>query len=97
MRTEATYRSGLLSRIQQRWPRCVILPTDPQRQQGIPDIVILFDRCWAILELKRYTSAARQRNQEYYVEQFNGMSYAALIYPENEEQVLNDLQSTLGV
>jgi len=96
-RLESAYRRDLIDRIQQRWPRCFILPTDPQRRQGICDIVILFDRCWAMLEIKRESNARRRPNQDYYVEQFNGMSFAAFIYPENEDEVLDDLQSTLGV
>lgn len=97
MKLEAQYRSELIRRIQARWPRCVILPTDPQRQQGILDILILFDRCWAMLEIKRWSRATRQANQEYYVELYGGMSFAAFIYPEIEDEVLDDLQSTLGV
>lgn len=97
MRVEASYRSELIRRIQRRWPRCVILPTNPQRRQGICDIVILFDRCWAMLEIKREPNARRRPNQEFYVDQFNGMSFAAFIYPEIEDEVLDDLQSTLGV
>lgn len=97
MRKESVYRSELVQRIEDRFPGCVIVPTDPQRQQGIPDIVILFKKVWAILELKRATNAARRPNQTFFVDKFNDMSFAAVIYPENEERVLNDLQSTLGL
>lgn len=96
-RLESQYRIGLIQRIQDRWPECVILPQDPQKNQGIPDIVILFRRCWAGLELKRKSSSSRRPNQEYYVGRFREMSFGAIICPENEDEVLNELQSTLGV
>lgn len=97
MKSETAYRRELCARIQKRWPRCEILLNDPRRRQGILDIIILFDRCWAMLELKRETNASHRPNQDYYVDKFNGMSFAAFIYPENEDEVLDDLQLTLGV
>jgi hypothetical protein len=49
-----------------------------------------------MLEVKLHRSAGVQPNQQHYVEQMNGMSFAAFIYPENEEIVLHDLQSAFG-
>lgn len=93
---EAAYRPELIGRIEKRLPGCVILPNDPQRRQGILDILILWGARWAMLEIKRARNSSRRPNQEHYVEQFNGMSFAAIICPENEESVLDDLQSALG-
>lgn len=96
-RLESQYRTALTKRIQKRWPDCVILPVDPLRQQGILDIIILFRRTWAMLEIKRASNSSRRPNQPYFVDRFNQMSYAAFICPENEEEVLDELQTTLGV
>lgn len=96
-RLESEYRTGLIQRIQRRWPESVILPTDPSRQQGILDIIVLIGCRWAMLELKRASNSRRRPNQPYFVEKFNNMSFAAFICPENEDEVLDELQSTLGV
>jgi hypothetical protein len=46
-----------------------------------------------MLEVKASADAPEQPNQEYYVNSLDAMSFAAFIYPENEEEVLDDLQS----
>lgn len=93
---EAMYQRKLIKKIERLLPGCYIIKNDPAENQGIPDILILFDDQWAMLEIKISSTASEQPNQSYYVDKFNDMSFAAFIYPQNEEQVLHDLQSTLG-
>lgn len=50
-----------------------------------------------MLEVKPRENARQQPNQEYYIELFDDMSFGAFIYPENEEEVLYDLQQAFGV
>lgn len=69
-----------------------MLKNDSSYIQGIPDLIILFRDRWAMLEVKGSAKAPRQPNQEYYVRVLGEMSFAAFIYPENEEEVLRDLQ-----
>lgn len=94
---EAEYRTELTKRLKKRFPESEIVATDPKRRQGILDILILIGCRWAMLELKRSRNARHRPNQDYYVDRYNNMSFAAFICPENEEQVLDDLQQTLGI
>lgn len=94
---EADYQPKLKAKLRVLFPGCQIFKLDSSEYQGIPDLLILWGRQWAILEVKRHTKAKRQPNQPWYVAQFNEMSFSAFIYPENEEAVLNDLQRAFGV
>ena len=69
----------------------MILKSDASYCQGIPDILILYDNKWAALEIKRTRHAHIQPNQRHYVEKMNNMSYAAFLYPDNEEQIISEL------
>lgn len=94
---EAVYQSRLIRKLQAMFPGCFILKNNPSDNQGIPDILILFGDQWAMLEVKISERFHVQPNQCYFIEMFDMMSFAAFIYPENEEEVLRALQSTLGV
>jgi hypothetical protein len=74
------------------FPGAVILKNPPENLQGVPDITIFFYNKWAMLEVKISEDAPHRPNQPYYVEKFNEMSFAAFIYPENEKEVLRELQ-----
>lgn len=95
-RGEVAYQASLIRKIQNLFPECFILKNDPSQNQGMPDLLILFGCCWAMLEVKLDARSPVQPNQEYYIERMNNMSYAAFIYPENEDEVLNDLQFAFG-
>lgn len=74
------------------FPGCEISKMDPSYQQGFPDLLILWNDRWAVLEVKKSATADVQPNQEYFVNKFSRMSFAAYIYPENEKEVLSALQ-----
>lgn len=92
MDLESKFKVKLKKEIKVRLPGCIIVNLDPSISQGIPDHLILFNDRWAALEVKRSSRATRQPNQEYYVELMNDWSFAAFIYPENMEEVLDALQ-----
>jgi hypothetical protein len=93
---EADYQAQLIQRLTILFPGCHIVINDPQITQGIPDLLILFRNHWAMLEVKPSADAKLQPNQDYYVDWFDNMSFAAFIYPENEEDVLHDLQQAFS-
>lgn len=94
MKLERDYQPSLLKRIRKLFPGCQILKLDSGYQQGIPDWLILYGPYWATLEIKRKKPKPSdyEPNQEYFIGIHNAMSFSACIYPENEEEVLNDLQ-----
>ncbi len=94
--SESAYQNKLIRKLTSMFPGCFIQKNDPASNQGIPDLLILFKGRWAMLEVKANARAATRPNQEYHVDQFNNMSFAAFIYPENEEEILNDLQFAFG-
>jgi hypothetical protein len=49
-----------------------------------------------MLEVKKSEHESFQPNQVYYLELLNDMSFAAVIYPSNEEEVLLALQHALS-
>jgi hypothetical protein len=93
---EAKYQAQLIKKIGKLFPGCVVLKNDPQQQQGILDLLILFGKKWATLEVKASPKANVQPNQEFFVDKLNKMSFAAFIHPENEEEVLNALQQAFS-
>ena len=92
---ENQYQAILIKRLRELFPGCVILKNDSSYMQGVPDLLILHEDRWAMLEVKASASAPFQPNQEFYLDQLNQLSFAACIYPENEEDILNDLQQAL--
>lgn len=86
---ESAFQSKLKKEILNALPDSMIFKME--QKQGIPDLLILHNDKWAALECKRSKNAHKQPNQEYYVEKMNGMSFARFIYPENKEEVLNEL------
>jgi hypothetical protein len=93
---ERNYQAGLIRRIKKRFPGCVVLKNDPNYIQGIPDLTILYGPQWAVLEDKASENAPFRPNQEYYLELLGNMSAAGVIYPENEKEVLDELQLTFA-
>lgn len=90
---ESKFQSKLIRRIKDEFPGCIVLKNDPTYLQGIPDLTIFYENTWAALEVKKSAKAGHQPNQDYYVDKMNQMSYAAFIFPENEDEVMAELQN----
>ncbi len=93
---ENRYQAKVKKRIEREFPGCVVIINDPSYIQGIPDLLVLYKNTWAMLEVKRSINEEMQPNQIYYIHFFGSMSFAAVIYPENEDEVLNELQVAFG-
>lgn len=92
---ENRFKTNLIKELEAMFPGCIITHLDPNEIQGIPDLLILYEDKWAVLEGKDYANAPVRPNQPYYVDLMNRMSFARFIYPENKEEVLYELQQAL--
>jgi len=88
---ENKFKTKLIEEIEDLFPGCIVTHLDPNEIQGIPDLLILYRNKWAVLEGKDYANARHRPNQDYYVELMDRMSFAAFIYPENKDEVLDAL------
>lgn len=95
-RLEREFQSNLIKELKKRFKGCFVTKLDSGHIQGIPDLLILYKNKWAILECKKSSKEVHQPNQDYYVDLFDSMSFSKFIYPENKEEVLNELQQTFG-
>jgi len=95
MSKESDFQAELIKDIKRLLPGCYVLKNDPNYIQGFPDLLILYKDRWAALECKRSANASHRPNQDYYVAELGRMSYASFIFPENSQEVLNELQRAL--
>ena len=89
---ENKFKTNLIKEIEKRFPGSYVFHLDPTERQGVPDLLILYKNKWAALEGKKNKNASHRPNQDYYVKSMNEMSHASFIYPENKEDVLNEIQ-----
>lgn len=87
---ESGFQDRLKERLLVMFPGCKVFKMD--QHQGIPDLLILWQDKWALLECKRWSSAHKQPNQEYYVDLYNEMSFSRFVNPQNVEEVLCELE-----
>ena len=92
---ESRFQKDVIREIHERWPDAIVLKNDPNYIQGVPDLTILNGDRWAMLECKQNARAGHRPNQEYYIERMRRMSYASFIFPENREEVFNELEQAL--
>lgn len=93
---ERDFQASLIKEIKSRFQDCIVMKNDSAYIQGIPDLLILYKNKWASLEVKKSEKANKQPNQEYYVNRMNDMSFSRFIYPENKDEVLDELNQTFN-
>lgn len=89
---ESRFQSNLILDLEEMFPGCIVMKTDCNYIQGIPDLLILYKKSWGFLECKRSLKESYRPNQEYYLDLLHSMSFASMICPENKEAVLHELQ-----
>lgn len=89
---ERDFQSKLIKEIKEKFPGCIVMKNDSSYIQGIPDLTVLYQDKWAMLEVKRSETASHRPNQEYYVGKMDEMSFARFICPENKQEVLHEME-----
>ena len=89
---ENKFKTKLKKEIESRFDGCIVTHMDAGDIQGIPDLLILYNDRWATLEGKKNANASHRPNQDYYVKKMNNMSFSRFIYPENKDEVLDELE-----
>lgn len=89
---EGTFQSKLIEELEGMFKGSIVTKLDANHIQGIPDLLILYKNKWATLECKESEEAPARPNQPYYVDLMNKMSFSRFIFPENKEEVLNELR-----
>lgn len=89
---EADFQAKLIQELRGKYEGAIVTKLDASHIQGIPDLLILYKDKWAVLECKKSKNAKHRPNQDYYVDRMNKMSFSRFIFPENKEEVLNELE-----
>ncbi len=97
MGKEGDFQSKLIKELEQRFEGSIVTKLDSGHIQGIPDLLILYKDKWATLECKKSAKEKPRPNQPLYVAKMNEMSFSRFIFPENKEEVLNELQQAFGI
>ena len=87
---ESKFQREVIADLKTLFPEALIFKNESK--QGLPDLTVLWNEHWALLECKKSADASHQPNQDFYVEYADGMSFSRFIYPENKQEVLNELQ-----
>lgn len=93
---ENVFQRKVIKRLKEEFPDCVVMKQDAKYKQGIPDLVIFFHSKYAMLECKKDANARHQEQQDYYVNKFKEWSYASFVYPENVDQVFEELKEVFA-
>jgi Holliday junction resolvase len=93
---ESEFQRRVIQRLKTEFPDCVVMKQDASYKQGIPDLVIFHKDRYAMLEVKKSAKASHQPQQDYYISKFNDWSFASFVYPENVDQVFEQLKEVLA-
>lgn len=94
-KSESIFQRNLIKTLHERYPGCWTEKADAGYRQGTPDLRFYYGRFWAAFEVKRSEHEKHQPNQDEYIYRLDGMSFARFIFPENMEEVLEELDAAI--
>lgn len=89
--SESTFQAKLKKFLENKYPEITIMKSDPSIIQGFPDLILMYKNKYALLEVKKSKTASKRPNQEYYVEKFKQHTYSEFVYPENVNEIIEEL------
>ena len=95
MALESVTQALIIKELEHQYPGAVVLKTDPSYIQGFPDLLFLQNSFWAALEVKRTEKSVWRRNQKYWVDRLDLLSFSRFIYPSNLDRVLDELDDAV--
>lgn len=95
MPKESKFERDFIKKVEELLPGCFIIKGNSAHRPGVPDRTIFYGKRWGMVEVKKQTPGPGdyQPNQEWYIDHFNKMSFCMCVYPENEEEVLDAIQT----
>jgi len=96
MKLERDFQPQVIKAVKERLPGARVLKNDANYLQGYPDLSVLKNGRYALLECKRSENEPHQPNQDHYIEEANrDGGYGAFVHPKNLEEVLDELERRL--
>lgn len=92
---ERKFKKKVIEELHDIYPGAVLIGLDPEEIQGIPDLLFLYGPFWGTFETKRNLFSPVRPNQAFWVDKMNRMSYSSFLFPENKNDVFQDLDKTL--
>lgn len=94
---ERDYQAKLIKKIKARFKGARVRKNNANYRQGDPDLTVFIGHLYFDLEVKRSAKAPLRPNQQYYHDLINESGgFARFIYPENEEEIFDEIQRSLS-
>lgn len=96
MATEARIQAKLINYLKSKG--CYVIKTRPGTPgipTGCPDIIALYEGFWAVFECKASRTSSFQPLQKETLARLADWSYAYVVYPENYDDVIAELERML--
>lgn len=89
---EKDFQKKFVRELEAIFDGCILIKNDAGYIQGFPDWTMFYKNKYAVLEIKKSKNAQHQPNQDYYIDLIDSMGFARFVYPENKNDVIEDLK-----